>query len=126
MDQQGPSEVTSRSRKVIRSTLVVAFAGLLVVALAATPANATITSSGHRFCSANNETAFLQSNTAGVLYHTPPGSTERYVTDSGTKFVTRRSYSPFGNGGGYWRVRVTGPYQSLVGHPYTGCKPGVP
>lgn len=100
-------------------TAAAAIAVSLGVVLAPTVATASdIYSSGTKIC-ASNRTAWVEGTSRGETYHKPPGSYSRY---KGTPSYWKHyiSYSPYGNGGGAWRIDVYGPYAGLT-NVAVGC-----
>jgi hypothetical protein len=95
--------------------------GFVLVPTAAIAAD--VYSSGTKVC-ASNRTAWVEGTSRGETYQKPPGSYSRYKgTSSAWKHYI--SYSPYGNGGGAWRIDAYDPYAGLT-NVGVGCHTAQP
>lgn len=81
----------------------VAFVTICLLALLALPALA-VYEDGTHYCG-GTQTAWAQSLTNGNTKVWPPGDSQYTYYSLGTgSLVSKRTHSPYGNGGGYWKV----------------------
>lgn len=105
----------------MKRLISIAAAVLLFVAVAATPASATVSKSGTKGCTIN-QTGVSRSYSTGFTEHFPPGSGYGAYQNGQSWIVRERSATVAG--GGFWFVRTDGSLSDPGTYAY--CITGTP